>query len=369
MKNLFKNYPLPYLLRGYLNLNNHVFEKKCSGTRMSYEKNSVKQLPCITFCFQEGYKESGSGLVTETSYQNGTYSLEDLFLPQTLKDLKNGLEYFTTEISTLGLGRCQTVCNLEKKMKKDGPILFLKANHDITVFVHLKGEEIWLNNQLDSPITIASTLIEIKSRDQFFGAVMLLGEIDTSVLSKEEEPCKAYSKDEANESDAFIQCSKNALWNNITQEVKCWIPQMKGILMINSTLPACNMTAGNATFEKFNNLFDNFAQDSNSLGCPAPCKQISYKLSVEYYHENTWFYETYPYDTSEAYFPLKYYYDTLNVEQRIESLDYDFGNFLVSAGGNLGLFLGFSCLSVLLALIKCLKAVLKKKVCFKETVE
>ncbi len=336
---------------------------------MRYETGESKQLPCITFCFLEGFKKSTSYLVDETSYKNGTYSLEDLFISDTLKDLKNVSEYFTTEISTLGLGRCQTVCNVEKKTKKDGPILFLKTNHDIKVFVHLKGEEIWLNNQLDSPISIASTLIEIKSRDQFFGAVMYIGEIDTTVLSKEEEPCKAYSKDESNESDAFIQCSKNALWHNITQRVKCWIPQMKSILMKNSTLPPCKNTTGEEVFDKFIYLFDYFAQDSNTLGCPAPCKQISYKLSVEYYHENTWSYETYPTDTSEAYFPIKYYYDTLNVEQRIESLDYDFGSFLVSAGGNLGLFLGFSCLSVLLALIKCLKAVLKKKVCFKETIE
>jgi hypothetical protein len=44
-------------------------------------------------------------------------------------------------------------------------------------------------------------------------------------------------------------------------------------------------------------------------------------------------------------------YDTFNIEEHIESLVYDASSFLVSVGGNLGLFLGVSCLSVLLALI------------------
>jgi hypothetical protein len=44
-------------------------------------------------------------------------------------------------------------------------------------------------------------------------------------------------------------------------------------------------------------------------------------------------------------------YNTFNVEEHVESLAYDASSLLVSVGGNLGLFLGFSCLSVLFALI------------------
>jgi len=50
-------------------------------------------------------------------------------------------------------------------------------------------------------------------------------------------------------------------------------------------------------------------------------------------------------------FALYVYFSTLNVEQQIESFDYDFASFLAAAGGNLGLFLGFSCLSVLFAVV------------------
>ena len=47
------------------------------------------------------------------------------------------------------------------------------------------------------------------------------------------------------------------------------------------------------------------------------------------------------------------------VEEKIESSEYDLANLLVSAGGNLGLFLGFSCLSVLFFVIDFLPSFFK----------
>jgi hypothetical protein len=48
------------------------------------------------------------------------------------------------------------------------------------------------------------------------------------------------------------------------------------------------------------------------------------------------------------------------VEEKAETLIYHVGNFLAAAGGNLGLFLGFSCLSVLFELIKFAETYLHK---------
>ena len=55
---------------------------------------------------------------------------------------------------------------------------------------------------------------------------------------------------------------------------------------------------------------------------------------------------------------LTIYLANFVVEERIETLIYDTGNFLAQAGGNLGLFLGFSCLSLLFAIIKLFKKAL-----------
>jgi hypothetical protein len=39
------------------------------------------------------------------------------------------------------------------------------------------------------------------------------------------------------------------------------------------------------------------------------------------------------------------------VEEQVETLIYDAGGFLAAAGGNLGLFVGFSCLSVIFSIL------------------
>ena len=95
-------------------------------------------------------------------------------------------------------------------------------------------------------------------------------------------------------------------------------------------------------------------------GCPIPCKQKSFKVVHNYYHKNSVAkYTDGQFD--ENNFILKIIYVTLNMEQRIESLDYDFGNFLVAAGGNLGLLLGLACLPVLLDGLKYLEKVIEKR--------
>jgi hypothetical protein len=67
-------------------------------------------------------------------------------------------------------------------------------------------------------------------------------------------------------------------------------------------------------------------------------------------------------DTSgEAAVIFSLEYERLVVEEEVETLMYDATNFLAQAGGNLGLFLGFSCLSLLLSLLTCLENILKSK--------
>ena len=97
-------------------------------------------------------------------------------------------------------------------------------------------------------------------------------------------------------------------------------------------------------------VFSNFSDAPWKFGCPVPCTQTSYTLKLNYFHKNVWLT---PYD-----FTLLLFYESLYTEQYVESLDYDVGSFLASAGGNLSLMLGFSCLSVVFALIDYFQRVL-----------
>lgn len=83
--------------------------------------------------------------------------------------------------------------------------------------------------------------------------------------------------------------------------------------------------------------------------CPLPCSKTVYDMKLLKYHKNS----NIGLEVEKAknihnlaiYF--KFDYETFAVEEFTETLIYDTGNFLTQLGGNLGLFLGFSCFSLL----------------------
>ena len=53
-------------------------------------------------------------------------------------------------------------------------------------------------------------------------------------------------------------------------------------------------------------------------------------------------------------------HSSLSVEEHFETLVFDGGSLLAAAGGNLGLFLGFSCLSLIFSALFYLSSVMNK---------
>ena len=96
--------------------------------------------------------------------------------------------------------------------------------------------------------------------------------------------------------------------------------------------------------------------------CPLPCVQKSYNFHLEYSHRNQFVEKpnASQVETLNSSFYLTISLESLMVEERVEALVYDKVNFVAAAGGNLGLFLGFSCFSVLLALIKQVRKLILK---------
>lgn len=77
-------------------------------------------------------------------------------------------------------------------------------------------------------------------------------------------------------------------------------------------------------------------------------------MNVRKYHATSWkvYDDSAMEDIYQTGVSLSLSYESLIVEERIESLVYDAGSFLSAIGGNLGLFLGFSCLTMLLGILK-----------------
>ena len=145
----------------------------------------------------------------------------------------------------------------------------------------------------------------------------------------------------------FISCSKQAIWANLSQEAMCSIPGFDLFRDNGTFMRNCiNDTEGKDSIRKFQNIFLDFARNSDGYGCPLPCERLSYSFTLNTLHNNSMLFEMPQNFTENSVYVLMYYYKTLVVEKQVETLVYDFAGFLAAAGGNLGLCLGLSCLSI-----------------------
>jgi hypothetical protein len=90
--------------------------------------------------------------------------------------------------------------------------------------------------------------------------------------------------------------------------------------------------------------------------CLIPCDQTVFEAKLSSFHINnfvTGYKNVINASKSIVYFSFRC--ETFNREKHIETLTYNTENFLTQTGGNLGLFLGLSCFSMILSIIKCFK--------------
>lgn len=87
--------------------------------------------------------------------------------------------------------------------------------------------------------------------------------------------------------------------------------------------------------------------------CSLPCSQATYKYGVNLQSTKTVANDPSFIGDNESreYFIIWIYYMSLYVEEKIEKYLYGFDTALVSLGGSMGLFLGWSCRSILMKMI------------------
>jgi hypothetical protein len=171
-----------------------------------------------------------------------------------------------------------------------------------------------------------------------------------------QRPCKEYSLQE------YLECSKSKFWNLFQNRSTCVVFIIKEFVPQNQTLlPQCPSEAtSRSTVNISFVLVDRLTACSSNQGCALPCTTISYNLKLKYISENIWIHmNNFENFVESNNFDLYYSFETMDTEERMETLTYDLGNFLVAAGGNLGLFLGFSCFSLMVTFIEYLNHKIK----------
>ena len=170
----------------------------------------------------------------------------------------------------------------------------------------------------------------------------------TTRVNLKQRPCGKYNIQE------YLDCSKEKFWNLFQTIATCVVFNIKEFVPKNQTLlPLCtSREEARKTISIFIDLANKLTARSLNFGCLIPCTTISYNFKADYQSKNVWIhFENQDNVEQRNNFPLYLCFETMDTEERTENLIYDLGNFLVAAGGNLGLFMGFSCFSLMLLLI------------------
>jgi hypothetical protein len=134
---------------------------------------------------------------------------------------------------------------------------------------------------------------------------------------------------------------------------------MELVLTNSSNYPYCETPDDVAnTLTTFGNLVDKYAGRTDSFNCFMPCKFFYFANSINEFHRNSWIVTNQvPEDEFKLDISLSSKYADVHTETQI----YDLGNSIGQLGGNLGLLLGFSCLSAYFYLSGLIQKVLKNK--------
>lgn len=145
----------------------------------------------------------------------------------------------------------------------------------------------------------------------------------------------------------YTNCVRQDITKGLRNLLNCNLPGFDGLLLKTElNLPACqNHQSAFTAAEIFQNVSYEFLAGGAFKKCHMPCKQKRYVQNLKYYHQTSYNY------FNDTYFELIIAYSTLDVTTKMETLVYDFGDFIAAAGGNLGLFLGFSCLGCIWQII------------------
>ena len=132
-------------------------------------------------------------------------------------------------------------------------------------------------------------------------------------MNKENHPCKDYHPDNRKNHEAFVNCSKTAIWQNVKDNIICiWKPLKTFTSEIEAASKlACidKISAKNAQHVLFEQI-SNFVNKPWSFGCPTPCQQIQFLYEIQYFHKNA---DTQFYDQVEGVFYISIFYKSLEV--------------------------------------------------------
>ena len=195
--------------------------------------------------------------------------------------------------------------------------------------------------------------LNINNDEELEGALLSYTQKHICDLNSENKPCAAYSSGIKDQSFGYNDCIIKDLGAKLLAQINCTLPFLNSFLKPLSGLPVCSdlESSQSVKFSAFKEVHK-YAKSKNprSSACPFPCCYVSFSTNVVYYHKNI-VSNLYAYYEVTSQFALSVVPQSDMIEEQTEVLIYDLFSLLSSGGGNLGLFLGFSCLSIIFGTI------------------
>ena len=163
----------------------------------------------------------------------------------------------------------------------------------------------------------------------------------------------------------YISCIRKVFKERLEDlGILCKAPFMIFTDLDTSKLKFCSTPESTKEVEK--NAYDIIIAIYQEQVCGLPCTQTSYDYEVSLQSAKTVAYDPHIAQDERDYFIIWIYYTSLKVEEKIEKYLYGPDTALVAIGGSMGLFLGWSCNSILIKIIeflstkKCLRSSVKQ---------
>ena len=209
------------------------------------------------------------------------------------------------------------------------------------ISLHEAGAEMWLQSDL-KPSKITSFDIDGNKLDKDKVAYI---EIDLTMNKITNQNRGEYRCDPDQSLQSFTQCSFDIL-NKIFKAENC----SAMILKLNTTLEESNICQDKDSFQRMKKLESDIMEkifvQTKYETCLKPCKKIEYVGSMNMAHQNSRKLMPHQVPNASQYVGVWVQYDSFIVQEQQEYFILDGNGMVSSIGGFLGIFLGFSTLSI-----------------------
>jgi hypothetical protein len=251
-------------------------------------------------------------------------------------------------------GLCFVVCALTEITSIEFVPINLTTISDLQISAFPKGEEFWLTMH-ELPKSFSQVILETTNVKEYFGASVALSERQTTYYSKPSRECNRDS--DSSQSDEYLSCMRKNLWLKMRPSINCSIAGFEEFYGDETDLDECSdRESALHSSSSFDKISFSFLRSPETQNCLVPCFQMDYSFKLMHFRRNSIMSPENRHGLEAGVFLLMISFQTFLVEQRVETLVYDFGSFVAAAGGNLGLFLGLSFFSAFqMALLVCYK--------------